>query len=123
MAVGLQVDKNGGIKIRFGAEAETWYHIVYTTDTKDNELKLYVDGELVDEGVAGAEPEQMNERRIGSEHDGRFLIGMIDNVRIYDRVLDEDEVMQNFESKSDQLPVEPAGKLSTTWGTLKRMRN
>ena len=119
----IQVDKNGGIKIRFGAEAKTWYHIVYTTNTKDNELKLYVDGELVDEGVAGGEPEQMNERRIGSEHNGRFLIGMIDNVRIYDRVLDEDEVKQNFESKSDQLPVEPAGKLSTTWGYLKGLRN
>ena len=119
----IQVDKNGGIKIRFNAEAETWYHIVYTTDTKDNELKLYVDSKLVDEGVAGGEPEQMNERRIGSEHDGRFLIGMIDNVRIYDRVLDEDEVKQNFESKSDQLPVEPAGKLSTTWGYLKGLRN
>ena len=65
----------------------------------------------------------MDERRIGSEHDGRFLIGMIDNVRIYDRILDEDEVAQNFESQSDQLPVEPAEKLSATWGHLKALRN
>jgi hypothetical protein len=56
-------------------------------------------------------------------HNGRFLIGMIDNVRIYDRILDEKEVQQNFESKSDQLPVEPAGKLSATWGYLKALRN
>jgi hypothetical protein len=48
---------------------------------------------------------------------------MIDNVRIYDRILDEKEVQQNFESKSDQLPVEPAGKLSATWGYLKALRN
>ena len=119
----IQVHKNDGVKIRLAAETDTWYHIIYTSNTKDNELKLYVDGELVDEGAAGATPENMNERRIGSEHDGRYLIGMIDNVRIYDRILDEDEVMQNFESKSDQLPVEPAGKLSTTWGHLKELRN
>jgi len=75
------------------------------------------------EGAAGAQPENMDERRIGSEHDGRFLNGMVDNVRIYDRVLTEDEVMQNFEAKSDNLPVEPADKLSTTWGALKRNRN
>jgi hypothetical protein len=119
----IQVDKNGGQKIVFAAEANAWYHIIYTTDTAANELKLYVDGELVAEGVAGAQPENMDERRIGSEHDGRYLTGMIDNVRIYDRILDEKEVMQNFESQSDQLPVEPAGKLSTTWGYLKGLRN
>ncbi len=26
----IQVDKNGGSKIRFNAEAGTWYHIIYT---------------------------------------------------------------------------------------------
>lgn len=119
----IQVHKNDGVKITMNAETDTWYHIIYTSNTKDNELKLYVDGELVAEGNAGTTPELMNERRIGSEHDGRYLIGMIDNVRIYDRILEEDEVMQNFESKSDQLPVEPAGKLSTTWGHLKGLRN
>ncbi|MDE0682356.1 MAG: LamG domain-containing protein [Candidatus Poribacteria bacterium] len=118
----IQVHKNDGVKIRLAAETDTWYHIIYTSNTKDDELKLYVDGELVDEGGAGGTPENMKERRIGSEHDGRYLIGMIDNVRIYDRILEEDEVKQNFESKSDQLPVEPAGKLSTTWGYLKGLR-
>ena len=29
----------------------------------------------------------MDDRRIGSEHDGRYQDGMIDEVRIYDRVL------------------------------------
>lgn len=119
----IQVDKNGGSKVVMAAEANTWYHIIYTTNPEADELKLYVDGELVAEGAAGATPENMNERRIGGEHDGRFLNGMIDNVRIYDRVLTEDEVMQNFEAKSDQLPVEPAGKLSTTWGAIKRDRS
>ena len=118
----IQVNKNGGGQADFNVDANTWYHIIYTTDTAANQLKLYIDGALVSESTAGAAPENMDERRIGSEHDGRYLNGMIDNVRIYDRVLSEDEVKQNFDANSDQLPVEPAEKLSTTWGALKRKR-
>ena len=119
----IQVHKNDGVKIRLAGKNNEWYHIIYTSDTKANELKLYVNGELVDEGNAAAAPENMDERRIGSEHDGRFLIGMIDEVRIYDRILDEKEVEQNFEVKSNKLAVDPAGKLSTSWGFIKRIRN
>ena len=119
----IQVNKNGGGQADFNAEANTWYHIIYTTDTAANELKLYIDGALVSESTAGAAPENMDERRIGSEHDGRYLNGMMDNVRIYNRVLSADEVMQNLEAKANLTPVEPAGKLSTTWAALKRNRN
>ena len=119
----IQAHKNDGVKIQLPAENNKWYHIIYTTDTKANELKLYVNGELVAEGNAGGAPENMDERRIGSEHDGRFLIGMIDEVRIYDRILEEKEVEQNFEVKSNKLAVDPAGKLSTSWGFIKGIRN
>jgi len=61
----------------------------------------------------------MNERRIASEHNGRFLNGMIDEVRIYDRILTEKEVTQNFKIKSNKLAVDPADKVATTWGYLK----
>ena len=47
-----------------------------------------------------------------------FFKGMIDEVRIYERSLTEDEVMQNFESRSG-LKVESRGKLATAWGALK----
>ena len=116
----IQVHKNDGVKITFNAVTDTWYHVIYTTDTGANELKLYVDGELVAEGVAGGALENMDERRIGSEHDGRFLIGMVDEVRIYDRVLSAEEVEQNFNVKSNKLAVKPAGKLATTWSRIKR---
>lgn len=111
----IQAQKNDGVKLIFNnPQVNTWYHIVYTTDTAANEYKLYVDGEFIAEGTAGAAPENMDERRIGSEHNGRWLNGMMDNVRIYDRVLSADEVMQNFEAKTDTFPVEPADKLTTT---------
>lgn len=117
----IQVDKNGAGKIALNADAQTWYHIIYTTEVPDA-VKLYVDGELVAEQGGGAEPELWDERRIGSEHDGRWLNGMIDEVRIYDRALTEDEVSQNFAVKNNIFAVDPSGKLATSWGSLKVIR-
>ncbi len=117
----IQVDKNGVGKIRFDAQAETWYHIVYTTDAPGNVLILYVDGEEQqrDEDGNGA-LENMNERRIGSEHDGRFLNGAIDEVRIYNRVLEPEEVEKNFNAETNSLSVDPRGKMASAWAELKR---
>jgi hypothetical protein len=119
----IQMDKNGVGKIRSEAQAQTWYHIIYTQGV-DAGIKLYIDGELVDElPSSGAVPENWHERRIGSEHDGRFLNGMIDEVRVYDRILTAAEVLQNFNAKSNVITaVEPVGKLTATWGNIKQMR-
>ncbi|GIX05944.1 MAG: hypothetical protein KatS3mg115_0347 [Candidatus Poribacteria bacterium] len=119
----IQVHKNDGVKIVYpNPEAGVWYHIVYTTDTGANELKLYVNGELAAEGTSGATPENMNERRVGSEHDGRYLIGKVDEVRLYNRVLTPEEVAQNYNAQSNSLSVDPRGKLTTTWGALRALR-
>ncbi|MGQ9610769.1 MAG: LamG domain-containing protein [bacterium] len=117
----IQVHKNDGVKITFNAENGKWYHIIYTTDTKANKLQLYVDGKLASEGASGATPEKMSERRMGSEHDGRFLIGKIDEVRIYNRVLDAKEVANNFAVKTNKIAVQPRGKLATCWSSLKQI--
>lgn len=116
----IQVDKNGGVKIVSPAEVNKWYHIVYTADTAANKLKLYVNGAFVVEGVAGAAPQNMDERRIGSEHDGRFLIGKVDEVRLYQRILTDAEVKQNFGVKSNVRAVSPGGKATMTWASVKR---
>ncbi|MDQ1317953.1 MAG: LamG protein [Candidatus Poribacteria bacterium] len=115
----IQVDKNGGGKIVFAAELSKWYHIVYTTDTKTSLHRLYVDGKLGAEGPGGAAAEKWDERRMGSEHDGRWLIGKIDEVRVYNRVLTEKEITNNFNVKSNKIAVDPSGKSATCWGVLK----
>jgi len=115
----IQVDKNGGGKITFPAVNGEWYHIVYTTDTLANNHNLYVNGEFGVEGPGGTDKEKWNERRIGSEHDGRWLIGKVDEVRVYDRVLTEDEIAKNFNVKSNKMAVEKTGKASICWGVLK----
>jgi hypothetical protein len=115
----IQVDKNGGGKIIAPAEVGKWYHIVYTTDSKANKHSLYVDGKFIVDGPGGADLEQWDERRIGSEHDGRWLIGKVDEVRVYKRVLTEKEITNNFGVKSNKLAVDKKGKLATCWGIIK----
>jgi len=117
----IQVDKNGGGKIVYSDVKEgTWYHIVYTTDTKADKHSLYVNGKFIIDGPGGTAPEQWDERRMGSEHDGRWLIGKIDEVRVYNRILTENEIANNYTVKSNDLAaIKPVGKLSTCWGEIK----
>ncbi len=51
----------------------------------------------------------------------RFFRGVFDEVRVYDRMLTDEEVLQNFESGIG-LSVEPNQKLSTVWGAIKARR-
>ena len=44
---------------------------------------------------------------------------MVDEVRLYNRVLTPDEVKQNYRVMSNELAVLPKGKLTVTWGALK----
>jgi hypothetical protein len=114
----IQVDKNGTGKLSSDAVAQQWYHIAYTMEV-GGQFMLYVDGELVGEMACNAPAENWHERRIGSEHDGRFLNGMVDEVRVYDRVLDADEVAQNFAAKTNSMAVKPADKIAVCWGKIK----
>jgi len=117
----IQVHKNDGVKIVFSTpEAGKWYHIVYTTDTKAGKLQLYVNGKFIIDGNSGATLEKWDERRIGSEHDGRWLIGKVDEVRVYKRVLTEKEITNNFNVKSNKIAVDKKGKLTACWGVLKQ---
>jgi hypothetical protein len=49
----------------------------------------------------------------------RHFVGVIDEIAIYDRALTPDEVMQNMGAVEGVAAVDPAGKLSSTWGEIK----
>jgi len=115
----IDILKNGGGRIQVPAVQDKWYHVGYTCDTKKNELKLYVDGKLINTVAAGAEPNNLTHLRIGSEHEGRFFLGIIDEVRLYNRALTEKEMKQNFAVTSNELAVNAVGKLTIIWGALK----
>ena len=113
---------NNATKLTFnGANANEWYHAAYTTSIKANEFKLYVNGKLINKAAANPTPSNLTHIRIASEHEGRYLPGIVDEVRIYKRALSEDEIVKNFNAKTNSLAVVDAeDKLAITWGEVKQ---
>ena len=95
-----------------------WHHVVAT---RENDMaKMYVDGVLVKEDEAMSGDIGGGETNWYIAQDGNtngYLIGAVDEVRIYKKVLTLEEINQNFESQG--LAVQPTGKLSLTWGRIK----
>jgi hypothetical protein len=84
---------------------------------------LYVDGKLINTVAAGAEPNNLTHLRIGSEHEGRYFPGILDEARLYNRALTEKEMKQNFSVKNNEMAVNVGDKLTITWGTLQNLRD
>jgi len=49
-----------------------------------------------------------------------FFRGALDEVKIYNRALSEDEIQQNYKAITQLAAVEPANKFAATWGSIKR---
>jgi len=97
---------------------DAWHHVMLTYDGEKG--KLFVDGEkLVDIDVDGEISQNKEPLHIGDGRNERHFNGLIDEVRIYNRGLSEDEVKQNYEVKSNFLAVEPTAKLPIIWGKIK----
>ena len=102
-------------------ETEVWVNIAVTSD--GGEGKIYVDGEEVG---AGAVPGDLNANedpwRLGQDCDRANYIfdGSIDEARLWNRALTADEIGDFMGGGVEVLAVDPAGKLSTTWGALRR---
>ena len=109
-----------------------WHHIVHVNDTyvdkaglELREQPLYIDGKVHPPGLSIAKELDtfipfMEAVYLGAGNNRgkaeRFFSGIIDEVRIYNRPLTHDEVLQNFEIG---LAVEPTQKLPMVWGALK----
>jgi plastocyanin len=77
-----------------------WHHVVVTFPPAGAEARLFVDG--VERGAAGLElPAADASVEIGSAG-GRYLSGLIDEVRIYDRVLDAAEIEATYHREAIQ---------------------
>lgn len=101
-------------------EDNTWYHLTFWYDFENKTRRIYVNGEKVAEDV-GKSPflGTSGDTVVGSwTSDGQYFKGIIDEVRIYDHPLAEDEI-QNI-MKGLGSAVYPKDKLSITWGTIKQ---
>jgi len=119
--------KGGGFKDindnKTRLKTKQWYYLAYThTDDDNGMVKIYVDGQVTHEqesnnpvlpaGATGAV-------QIGT-WGGEAWPGIVDEVRMWDRILSADEIEFSMETGEKQfLAVQPAGKLATTWSQLK----
>ena len=124
--------ENGVFKLRFETEGgradinadlpETgkWIHVAFTNDGEM--AKLYIDGEVIGEGeIPGALKSIDDPLRIAQDCDrpNNVFTGIIDEVRLWNRALSQDDINIAKDLSAQATPVDPLGKLSTTWGNLK----
>ena len=99
-----------------------WEHIAGTY--ADGTMKFYVNGEFIEQIASAIVLNSAQEFLIGAgQNEGAnhnfYFAGIIDEVRLYDRELDEDEIAAVMESESLAVEVEASGKIAVTWGQLK----
>lgn len=98
----------------------TWVHIAGTYDAKSGEGKIYIDGEVDNEGGIGGEITPNNDKLWLGRGAGPFLDGKMDEVRISNIARSQQEIQQLMKIGIEGvLAVIPRDKLATTWGQLK----
>jgi hypothetical protein len=107
------------------AQLGQWFHFAVTYKGAAPKLtRIFVNGEQKAEVACKKAPKKSNAAfKIGWSHveDRWFFIGLVDDVRVYNRPLEPGEVKNNFSAKKG-FAVEPAQKLAVTWGELKVSR-
>jgi len=104
---------------------EEWIHFAATYDAKPkqdvNHLNVYVNGVLSRSSTRpGKIATTENPVEIGRWGDGSYFVGIIDEVRIWNRVLSEEEIAHQMSIGKEGLwTVQPLSKLTTTWGKIK----
>jgi len=93
-----------------------WYHIIGTFDGK--EIKCYLNGVEKSSGKISSIMSSPDPFFIGQDGWVNVFNGVIDEVRMYNRALSSDEVVQNYNAKS-QLSVESENKITVAWGRIK----
>ena len=96
---GYIFDEEGNEKARSGSEAlpvDAWTHLAFTSDGE--EMSLYVNGQLDTSGESFAAKVTAGDLQIGaSKVFNEYFKGEIDEVRLYDRVLGEEEISEDME--------------------------
>ena len=109
-------------EFNFSEHLGEWRHTAITFEDASQETRIYVDGELDSEGVVAEHADPSTYRLlIGARLEdvsnypgGGVMHGSLDEIKISDVVRTEEEIAQ-----AAVMPVEPLGKLSATWGSIK----
>ena len=108
--------------------AKGWHHVALTFDSRNRALHSYLDGKFLrkDPGNHRYDDKVEMNRIVVFRSDpvdpaDRVLNGSISLVRMYTRMLDGDEISENFRNPRKPQAVDPGDKLTTTWGKLKML--
>ena len=96
-----------------------WYHIAGVKEKA--ELKFYVDGKEVVKIAVPKDHAQGAEKLYIGRTGYNAAKFYIDDLYVYDRAVSAKEVVSIMDG--ELLPVEPADKVATTWGQLKKHRD
>ena len=98
---------------------DKWHLLAGVRDQEAKMLRFYVDGKLIGEDDDNTQDINSGQSIWIGEHLSRFYKGLIDEVKIWNRPLTVEELDQ---SGLQPASVDAAGKLTTTWGTIKKTR-
>jgi len=101
------------------SELNIWHHFLLTYD--GSVVKGYKNGVLINEAPATGQITDKDTHFMISRYsasDMHHIDGIIDEVRVYKRALDEEEAEQNFAAEGLAV-ANPADKLAFTWGRVK----
>jgi len=102
--------------------ADTWTHICFLmdADADPTSRKIYIDGESkADDSGKSAYLGTAGDTMIGSwGSTGQKFNGVIDEVQVWEKALSEAEIIESMEDIT--VAVEVSGKLTTTWGRIKK---
>ncbi len=90
-------------------EANTWVNMAFTYDGTTRKIKGYINGELRGTNIADEDRSVVNtvdDFRLGNTGTGEVYNGLLDDVRIYDRVLNDIEILMLNGSYDPSYPEE-----------------
>jgi hypothetical protein len=94
--IALQAGDSGSVVSSTAVNDGRWHHVVLTRKTGDGAVQVYVDGKLEAEGASDGEEKTTAFKALGRrENTGgppAYFQGMLDEVRLYNRVLTAEEV-------------------------------
>jgi hypothetical protein len=117
-----QCEPNMNASLAYSAVGE-WHHLaaVYT----GTDILIYIDGEQKAKAGGTALPNVSNMplmisgNHAETDNFGGSLDGVVDEVRIYNRALEADEIKDTMEEFTGDMAVAPVDKLSATWAEVK----
>ncbi len=119
--VNTDVAPNTACNSYFPMETDSWHHVAVTFDGAT--VLVYADGEEVGEGIQPGPTIDSSGFDLhignGAAFDRPFH-GMHDEIRIFNRVLGQDEIQWQMERGTrDVVSVEPYLRITTTWAEVK----